>query len=81
MLNNIVIRRDVAQKDRIFGFAISKRKYELSAGTVDNTVESVYKEVCLQKKWHTFGKHFQGIFKIFYSNCMRYIEMFACQCS
>ncbi|XP_051129243.1 uncharacterized protein LOC127250127 [Andrographis paniculata] len=48
MLNTLAIRASVAPKDGRFSFNISQCEAVLPAGTVDNSVELVYKEV---PKW------------------------------
>ncbi|KAK8479928.1 hypothetical protein V6N11_014289 [Hibiscus sabdariffa] len=45
MLNTLAIRRDVAPKDGIFHFDVPKLEALLPSGTLDPTVEPVYKEV------------------------------------
>lgn len=45
MMSELAIRPDVAPKDGNWGFDISEREAMLPAGTVDNNVERVYKEV------------------------------------
>jgi hypothetical protein len=45
MFNSIAIRLNVAPKDGNFSFDISELEAMLPAGTVDNNVEMVYKEV------------------------------------
>ncbi|XP_075475273.1 uncharacterized protein LOC142506022 [Primulina tabacum] len=48
MMNSRAIKPDVAPKDGIFSFDISNCEAELPAGTVDNSVEQIYKEL---PKW------------------------------
>lgn len=49
MLSREAIRLDVAPKDGIFRFDVPQLEAMLPSGTVDPTVERVYKEVmCLQ---------------------------------
>lgn len=48
MLNSLAIKPNVAPKDGIFSFDISKCEAELPVGTVDNSVEQIYKEL---PKW------------------------------
>ncbi|KAL0411748.1 UNVERIFIED_CONTAM: hypothetical protein Slati_3764500 [Sesamum latifolium] len=48
MLNSLAIRDNVAPKDGIFSFDINQCEAVLPAGTVDNTVEMVYKQL---PKW------------------------------
>lgn len=48
MMNSRAIKPDVAPKDGIFSFDISNCEAELLAGTVDNAVEQIYKEL---PKW------------------------------
>ncbi|XP_073157029.1 uncharacterized protein [Henckelia pumila] len=48
MLNSRAIKPNVAPKDGIFSFDISNCEAELPAGTVDNSVEQIYKEL---PKW------------------------------
>lgn len=48
MMNSIAIKPDVAPKDGIFSFDISNCEAQLPAGTVDNSVEQIYKEL---PKW------------------------------
>jgi hypothetical protein len=45
MINSIAIRLNVAPKDGNFSFDISELEAMLPAGTMDNNVEMVYKEV------------------------------------
>jgi len=45
MINSIAIRLNVAPKDGNLSFDISELAAMLPAGTVDNNVEMVYKEV------------------------------------
>ena len=45
MLNTEAIRPGLAPKDGNWGFNISELEGKFPAGTVDNTVEPVYKEV------------------------------------
>ncbi|GFQ07844.1 hypothetical protein PHJA_002928400 [Phtheirospermum japonicum] len=45
MMNSLAIRNPVAPKDGIFNFSISGCEAVLPAGTVDNTVQMVYKEL------------------------------------
>jgi hypothetical protein len=45
MMSTMAIRLEVAPKDGNWGFHISEREAMLPKGTVDNTVERVYKEV------------------------------------
>ncbi|GFP83667.1 hypothetical protein PHJA_000510200 [Phtheirospermum japonicum] len=45
MMNSLAIRNPVAPKDGIFNFSISACEVVLPAGTVDNTVQMVYKEL------------------------------------
>lgn len=45
MLNLVAIRSNAAPKDGDFKFNISQYEAELPAGTVDHTVEPVYKKV------------------------------------
>lgn len=45
MLNLVAVRAAVAPKDGDFKFSISQYESELPAGTVDNTVEPVYKKL------------------------------------
>lgn len=45
MLNRVAIRAAAAPKDGDFKFSISQYESELPAGTVDNTVEPVYRKV------------------------------------
>ncbi|KAL6560382.1 hypothetical protein OROGR_003941 [Orobanche gracilis] len=45
MMNSIAIRDPVAPKDGVFSFSIPDCKAVLPAGTIDNTVEMVYKEL------------------------------------
>lgn len=45
MLNLVAVRASAAPKDGDFKFSISQYESELPAGTVDNTVEPVYKKV------------------------------------
>ncbi|KAI3449069.1 hypothetical protein Pfo_005734 [Paulownia fortunei] len=45
MMNSLAIRAIVAPKDGIFSFDISQCEAVLPAGTIDNTVEMVYKEL------------------------------------
>ncbi|CAA0806023.1 Phosphoglycerate mutase family protein [Striga hermonthica] len=45
MMNSLAIRDPVAPKDGIFTFSISECEAVLTAGTIDKTVEMVYKEV------------------------------------
>lgn len=47
MMNSLAVRDTVAPKDGTFSFDISECKAVLPAGTIDNTVEMVYKEVIL----------------------------------
>lgn len=47
MMNSLAIRSNVAPKDGVFSFDISQCKSALPAGTIDNAVEMVYKEVVL----------------------------------
>ncbi|KAL0373440.1 UNVERIFIED_CONTAM: hypothetical protein Sradi_3259700 [Sesamum radiatum] len=48
MLNSLAIRDNVAPKDGIFSFDINQCEAVFPAGTVDNTVEMVYKQL---PKW------------------------------
>jgi len=48
MLNNEAIRPGLEPKDGDFGFNISELEAMLPAGTVDSTVERVFKEVCME---------------------------------
>lgn len=52
MLNSLAIRDNVAPKDGIFSFDIKQCEAVLPAGTVDNTVEMVYKEVFFTSWFH-----------------------------
>ncbi|KAK6142988.1 hypothetical protein DH2020_023336 [Rehmannia glutinosa] len=45
MMNSLAIRDPVAPKDGIFSFNISECESVLPAGTIDNTVEMVYKKL------------------------------------
>lgn len=45
MMNSLAIRSNVAPKDGVFSFDISQCKSALPAGTIDNAVEMVYKEL------------------------------------
>lgn len=45
MMSRMAIRPEVAPKDGNWGFDIAEREAMLPAGTVDNNVERVYKEV------------------------------------
>lgn len=55
MLNTEAIRPGLAPKDGNWGFNISELEGKFPAGTVDNTVEPVYKEVFfLEYPFHIF---------------------------
>lgn len=54
MLNSQAIRSGLSPKDGKWGFNISELEAILPAGTVDNTVEPVYKEVYIKNPFHLF---------------------------
>lgn len=58
MLNTEAIRPGLAPKDGNWGFNISELEGKFPAGTVDNTVEPVYKEVFfIEYPFHIFIFH------------------------